>query len=195
MNKLRANASSITAQSIQQRKALENIHDIGKTKKMHLSAFKKTLFLAIIASAPVFMQSAFAQSGDHSSVGQSGKLLLASNNSLIPWHKEFQKTLDAAQKERKWVLVDVYTDWCGWCIRLDKDVYENSEAAAFINKNFVAMKANAEQGDGISVAKKFSVNSYPCTLVLDPKGREKGRISGYLDAKKFPKRLAEIINK
>ncbi len=57
------------------------------------------------------------------------------------------------------------------------------------------MKANAEKDDGIGVKQRYGVNGYPCTLVLDPSGKEKGRISGYLPAGQFVQELARIVTK
>ncbi|MBX9694864.1 MAG: thioredoxin family protein, partial [Cyanobacteria bacterium] len=121
------------------------------------------------------------------------KVLVAANEESITWHDKYDETLKAAEKDRKWVLVDVFTEWCGWCKKLDHDVYEKASVAKFINQSFVCMKADAEKGDGKTVAEKFGIHGYPCTLILDPKGREKGRVDGYMDATAFPKKLSQIL--
>lgn len=43
------------------------------------------------------------------------------------------------------MLVDLYTDWCGWCKKMDKDVFANPAVASYISENFYAVKFNAEQ--------------------------------------------------
>lgn len=49
-----------------------------------------------------------------------------------------------AAEDGKKIMVDIYTDWCGWCKRMDKTTYANPEVAAYINENYHAVKFNAE---------------------------------------------------
>ncbi|WP_045803186.1 thioredoxin family protein [Flagellimonas lutaonensis] len=44
----------------------------------------------------------------------------------------------------KKVFVDVYTDWCGWCKKMDKDTFQNPEVAAYMQANFHMVKMDAE---------------------------------------------------
>lgn len=67
------------------------------------------------------------------------------------WNEGYTK----AQKEGKIVLVDAYTDWCGWCKRMDRDTYSQPEVIAAINQNFVPIKFNPEiQNDGYMIGDK-----------------------------------------
>lgn len=43
------------------------------------------------------------------------------------------------------IIVDVFTDWCGWCKKMDKGAFMDSKVAEYVNKNFYAVKLNAEQ--------------------------------------------------
>ena len=56
----------------------------------------------------------------------------------------------AMEKEPKKVLVDLYTSWCGWCKRMDKNTFSYPEIADYINQNFHAVKFNAEQQESIN---------------------------------------------
>ncbi len=47
--------------------------------------------------------------------------------------------------KRKPVLVDVYTDWCGWCKKMDKLTFEDEKVKAYLQENFHVVKFNAEQ--------------------------------------------------
>ena len=64
-------------------------------------------------------------------------------------------TIEEAEKvsktDNKKIVVDVYTDWCGWCKRLDADTYSKPEVIEYINKNYHAVKFNAEQKEPITL--------------------------------------------
>lgn len=97
----------------------------------------------------------------------------------------FENTIAQAQATGKHIFVDVYTDWCGPCKKLEKEVFTNSEVADFFNKNFINFKINAEKGDGIEFSAEFEVSAYPCALFFSPEGKLVHRTVGYFDAKEF----------
>ena len=48
------------------------------------------------------------------------------------------------KEEPRKIMVDVYTDWCGWCKKMDKETFTNPVIAEFINQNYYAVKLDAE---------------------------------------------------
>lgn len=48
------------------------------------------------------------------------------------------------ERESRKVIVDVYTEWCSWCKRMDKNTFENIDIARYINDNYYAVKFDAE---------------------------------------------------
>ncbi len=107
----------------------------------------------------------------------------------------FDEGYAMAKKKKKIMLIDVYTDWCGWCKRMDKDAYAKSEVAALVDKDFVAIKFNPElnasytfegkQYSGSALAGALSdnkLNSYPTTIFVQPKTKTKKMIVGYRNA-------------
>ena len=44
--------------------------------------------------------------------------------------------LQAAAAGKRYVLVDVYTDWCGWCKVMDKNTFSEPNVAKILNENF-----------------------------------------------------------
>ena len=47
------------------------------------------------------------------------------------------------------ILIDMYTDWCGWCKRMDKNTFQKADIARYINNNYYAVKFDAEYRDDI----------------------------------------------
>lgn len=69
----------------------------------------------------------------------------------------FAEAEKRAAKDNKLLLVDVYTDWCGWCKRLDSDTYSDPAVQAYIREHYHAVKFNAEQKEAI----QFKGKDYP----------------------------------
>ncbi len=61
----------------------------------------------------------------------------------ISWYKI--DDLEKMNLGNKKVLIDVYTDWCGWCKVMDQKTFTDPEVISFLNQNFVMIKFNAEQ--------------------------------------------------
>lgn len=57
--------------------------------------------------------------------------------------------LASTEKNPKKVFIDVYTDWCGWCKRMDQDTFQNPEVAAYMSENFYMVKLDGEQKEPI----------------------------------------------
>ena len=106
----------------------------------------------------------------------------------------YAEVLSKAKAENKVLMVDFFTDWCKWCVELDKKVYTNSEVADFANKNQVNWKIDAEKGEGIELAKKFQVSGYPTVVFVDGNGDEIDRIVGYLPVKDFLPAMKDFVS-
>jgi len=74
-------------------------------------------------------------------------LLLIVNLSAqeIQW-MSFEDAVAMTQNEgnTKKVFIDVYTDWCGWCKKMDKDTFQNPKVAEYMQENFYMVKFDAE---------------------------------------------------
>ncbi len=71
------------------------------------------------------------------------KASIASDSKELEW-LDFNAGMKKAAKEKKLVLVDMYTDWCGWC-KMDRDTYADPKIIEKINKHCVAVKFNPEK--------------------------------------------------
>nr|MBP7512354.1 DUF255 domain-containing protein [Bacteroidia bacterium] len=84
---------------------------------------KKVLFVAFT----IFFMSSFTKTKDDE----------------LKWYK-WNEGYPVAQKDGKLILVDAYTDWCGWCKKMDRDTYSNPDIIKKLNKHFVVIKFNPE---------------------------------------------------
>ncbi len=116
---------------------------------------------------------------------------------------EMQK---AQAKHPKKVFVDVYTDWCGWCKRMDATTFENPKIAKYMSENYYCVKFNAETKEKIvfkgeeytntgrysSLATFLMQNqmSFPTTLYFDEQLNMLSAVPGYMD----PKAAEPILN-
>jgi thiol-disulfide isomerase/thioredoxin len=98
----------------------------------------------------------------------------------IAWHRDILRAAKVAQSEGKIIVVDIYTDWCGWCKKMDTTVYADPTIIA-LSKQQVFVKLNAEdRGQGQSFAQQMGVNGYPTTIILDGQGRVLDVAEGYI---------------
>ncbi len=101
----------------------------------------------------------------------------------------FSEARAAAAKEHKVVMIDFYTTWCGWCKVLDRNTYTDDNVTKITDAKFVCVKIDAEKGEGIDLAKQYSITGYPTILFFDEGGKEIDRVVGYEDASRFARSL------
>lgn len=120
-------------------------------------------------------------------------ILAVSASSLIAgdnWKTDYKAALEEAAKEKKLVLLDFTgSDWCGWCIKLDKETFSKPEFKNFASKNLVLVEVDFPQNKSQSadvkkqneeLKTKFGVQGYPSLVLLDSTGKEIIRNVGYL---------------
>ena len=103
--------------------------------------------------------------------------------------------LRQAQATSRPVVVDVYTDWCGWCKRMDRDVYARADVRDYLARHFVTIKLNPEADlsanyegkayTGRSLAWRFRVTGSPTTIFLHAQGDHIANAHGYVPADRF----------
>ena len=111
----------------------------------------------------------------------------------IQWYTNYAKAQAEARRTHKAVMVDFYTDWCGWCKRLDSDVYPKPEVVKAADQ-FVPTKLNAEQS-GSKLAARYKVDGYPTIVFINSSGHQIGTIVGYEPPAQFTKDLNKIAHK
>ncbi|MDQ3072291.1 MAG: thioredoxin fold domain-containing protein [Bacteroidota bacterium] len=106
------------------------------------------------------------------------------------------------KKEPRKTFVDVYTDWCGWCKRMDATTFSDSAVSEYANKNYYAVKLNAESpreltiGDvkltEATIARQFGVRSYPTIVFIEKDFKTITPVSGYRQAADFLTLLQQV---
>lgn len=129
---------------------------------------------------------------------------IISANDKLKWYG-FDEGLAKAKKENKFLLVDFYTDWCGWCKKMDSETYANNNIIKLLNKDFVLVKLNPEKPGTVNFdsntytngqfAGAAGVNGYPATGFFEPSGQFIGIVPGYLDPTNFSDLLSKIVAK
>jgi len=132
---------------------------------------------------------------------------------IINWYT-WEEGMTKAEDEPKKFIIDLYTDWCGWCKRMDKVTFQNPAIAAYINENYIAIKFNAEQKGEINfkgTSFKFIDSgrrgyhalaaqltngklSYPTVIFLDEEQEVIQSLPGFLDAETFAPVITYFAN-
>jgi thioredoxin-related protein len=106
------------------------------------------------------------------------------------WGDDYKEALAAASKENKKVLLDFTgSDWCGWCIKLKRETFDQPAFKEFADKNLVLMEIDFPQGKTLSpevkkqnaaLQEQYQVQGFPTLVLLDPQGKVIKQQSGYI---------------
>ncbi|NJK95139.1 MAG: DUF255 domain-containing protein [Bacteroidales bacterium] len=66
----------------------------------------------------------------------------------VKWYT-IEQVVELQKKEPKKILIDVYTDWCGWCKKMDAETFDHPIIAEYINKYYYPVKFNAESKEPV----------------------------------------------
>ncbi len=104
------------------------------------------------------------------------------------WTTNYQAALSHAQETKGRVfLFFTGSDWCGWCVRLDREVLSTPEFRTYAKENLVLVKLDFPRGvpqtaslkaQNEQLAQKYQVGGFPTVIILDSKGKQIGR-TGY----------------
>ena len=104
------------------------------------------------------------------------------------WHTDAQAAVDKAKQEGKAVLLDFTgSDWCGWCMKLKSEVFDQPEFGRYASANLVLVEVDfprhkaldpAQKQANYRLAEAFGIEGYPTIIILNRYGRMIGR-TGY----------------
>jgi thioredoxin-related protein len=123
----------------------------------------------------------------------------------IKWYS-FEEAYQLNKKKPKKIFIDVYTDWCGWCRKMDAETFTNPVIVAYMSKKYYCVKLDAERKDTVVIDGSTFVNpnpagrrsthqlanellkgqmSYPSYVFLNEKSQWLTVVAGYQQAKEF----------
>lgn len=106
--------------------------------------------------------------------------LLRAQETIELFKGDWAAALQAAKAQNKYILLDCYTDWCGWCKVMDKKTFTDPSVAEFIKENFIVVKKEMEKDpDGRKLSMKYHVGSFPSFLFFTPEGKLVSISHGY----------------
>lgn len=158
------------------------VESINLSKSMRKAAIFGISFIAL------FLASAFT----------------SAEQETIQW-MTWEEAMAKQKVEKRKIIVDIYTDWCVWCKRMEEGTFQKANIAQFINENYYPVKFNAEQRKDIQFKGKTYgfVNQgkngyhelaaeitrgrlgYPSVVFLDEELEVIQAINGYKDPEEF----------
>jgi thiol-disulfide isomerase/thioredoxin len=120
------------------------------------------------------------------------KAAIPSVQGKINWQYGLLEALSKAERDGGVVMADFYTNWCGWCKKLDDETYEDKNVVA-LSAQFICVKVDGDN-DRNSVG-KYGINGYPTIIFFDRNGKEEDRVVGYINAPELADKMKNILQK
>jgi len=121
------------------------------------------------------------------------------------WETDFAKASTNASRSGLYMLLDFSgSDWCGWCMKLDEEVFSKPEFKKYANENLVCVMVDFPRqkkqdqklkDQNAELGRKYGIRGYPTVILLSPKGDLVGR-TGYQPggARKYVGHLEKMID-
>lgn len=111
----------------------------------------------------------------------------------LTWQSSYTQAIQDAAKDKKPIIIDFSTDWCGWSKKMDRETFADPSIQALL-KDCTLARINPEQNDeNNKIAEKLKVDSYPFIFVMNYKGEVISSQSGYMNVADFKEFLNKIM--
>ena len=106
------------------------------------------------------------------------------------WNEDFTASSETAKKEGKLLLLAFSgSDWCGWCVKMEREIYSDRKFITEAKKKFVLVMIDSPRDQNIlsklakkqnpELVKKYGIRGYPSTIIARPDGEVVKRFGGY----------------
>ena len=106
------------------------------------------------------------------------------------WSEDFAAAKETAKKDGKLILLAFSgSDWCGWCVKMDKEIYSDKAFIRTAGENYVLVMIDSPSNKDIlsklaqrqnpGLVKQYGIRGYPSTVIVRPTGEEVKRFGGY----------------
>jgi len=96
---------------------------------------------------------------------------------------DYNKGLAKAKTEKKPILLNFFANWCGYCVKMEKETFSDRTVANFLNDTFVPIRVNSDKEPRISAM--YGVRGLPYFWFLTDKGERIASIPGFIPASMF----------
>lgn len=161
-----------------------------------------SILLGVLAFGAVFQM----QAAEPAAAEQTAEAAVIAKVKQGDWLENYAEALAAAKQLKRPVLIDFTgSDWCGWCIRLDREVFSQKAFIKYAKRDLVLLKLDFPQRKKLSealqkqnreLAKKFGIRGFPTIVIVDAEGKEIAR-TGYQrgGAKNYVDHLKDLLEK
>jgi thioredoxin-related protein len=121
-----------------------------------------------------------------------GEALQPADVVSVTW-QDFNTGLKLAKEQNKAIIIDFYADWCGWCKRMEAMVFNDSEVAEKLKKNFICIRIHTDTAEDNNLnyknhvltkqefAAMLGVQGLPTVVFMDKDGNTITTIPGFVD--------------
>lgn len=118
-------------------------------------------------------------------------VIMAQGVAFEPEGTTLEQASAKAKAENKLIFLDCYTQWCGPCKKMTKEVFPQANVGAYMNPKFVCIKIDMESAYGAPLAKKLQIQAYPTFVIFNADAQEISRFLGYHAPDDFIKVVGE----
>ena len=109
----------------------------------------------------------------------------------IEWRPWSYEIFAQAAKEKRLILLDLEAIWCHWCHVMDERTYSDPQVIEVIRKSFIPVRV--DQATRPDLADRYEDYGWPATIVIDAKGQDVWKESGFIEASTFTAELRRIV--